>query len=479
MENGTMIQYFEWYLPADSSLWKQVSKKAKSLSEAGFTAVWLPPAYKGAGGVNDVGYGVYDLYDIGEFNQKGSIATKYGTRKEYENAIKSLHKYQIEALADIVFNQRMGADEQEEIKAEEFDPNDRVRQISDDETIKVWTKFNFPGRKGKYNDYQWDWKDFTATDYDASDGKNGLFRFKGKQWDQDVDSEKGNFDYLMGCDTDFQSEVVKKELFNYGKWYLSCFPVDGFRIDAVKHIDYDFFKNWLSKLREETGKELFAVGEYWNGNVDLLNRYIEETNGVMHLFDVTLHFHFKNASEANGNYDMTKIFDNTLVGENPTMAVTFVDNHDSQPGQALESWIDPWFKPLAYSLILLRENGYPCVFYGDYYGIPHDGYEGCPNLRTLVGLRKNYSYGAQHDYFDDHQCIGWTREGESVHPNSGLAVLMTIGDRSQKRMYIGKQFAGKTMIDALNNVNQVVEVDADGTADFLCIGGSVSAWILK
>ena len=37
----------------------------------------------------------------------------------------------------------------------------------------------------------------------------------------------------------------------------------------------------------------------------------------------------------------------------PWLSVTFVDNHDSQPGQALESWVDEWFRPLAYALILL------------------------------------------------------------------------------------------------------------------------------
>ena len=67
---------------------------------------------------------------------------------------------------------------------------------------------------------------------------------------------------------------------------------------------------------------------------------------------------------------MRTIFNNTLVAENQNSAVTFVDNHDTEPGQALQSWIDDWFKPLAYSLILLRKDGLPCVFYGDYYGIP-------------------------------------------------------------------------------------------------------------
>lgn len=69
---------------------------------------------------------------------------------------------------------------------------------------------------------------------------------------------------------------------------------------------------------------------------------------------------------------MRTIFDNTLTKDNPAKSVTFVDNHDSQPGQSLESWVQGWFRQLAYALILLRQEGYPCVFYGDWYGIPHD-----------------------------------------------------------------------------------------------------------
>ena len=71
------MQYFNWYTPADGSLWKELAKNASKLSEAGFSAVWIPPAYKGVNGANDAGYGVYDLFDLGEFDQKGSVPTKY------------------------------------------------------------------------------------------------------------------------------------------------------------------------------------------------------------------------------------------------------------------------------------------------------------------------------------------------------------------------------------------------------------------
>ena len=52
-----------------------------NISNWDLVLLWLPPAYKGVGGKNDNGYGVYDLYDLGEFNQKGSIETKYGTKR--------------------------------------------------------------------------------------------------------------------------------------------------------------------------------------------------------------------------------------------------------------------------------------------------------------------------------------------------------------------------------------------------------------
>ena len=80
--NKTMIQYFEWYLPNDGFWWKRCAAKAPNLADLGITDIWLPPAYKGTS-QEDVGYGVYDLYDLGEFDQKGTVRTKYGTMEEY------------------------------------------------------------------------------------------------------------------------------------------------------------------------------------------------------------------------------------------------------------------------------------------------------------------------------------------------------------------------------------------------------------
>ncbi len=79
--NGTLMQYFEWYTPNDGQHWKRLQNDAEHLSDIGITAVWIPPAYKGLS-QSDNGYGPYDLYDLGEFQQKGTVRTKYGTKSD-------------------------------------------------------------------------------------------------------------------------------------------------------------------------------------------------------------------------------------------------------------------------------------------------------------------------------------------------------------------------------------------------------------
>ena len=150
-----------------------------------------------------------------------------------------------------------------------------------------------------------------------------------------------------------------------------------------------------------------------------------------------------------------------------------------QPGQALVSFIPAWFKPLAYALILLRDVGIPCVFYGDFYGIPHNRIAPVPGLKTLLRVRKLYAYGKENLYFDDPSVVGFTREGDAEHPDSGTAVLLTDSVAGSKRMYMGKQHAGKNMIDAMGGISESVTVGEDGWAEFRVGGGSVSVWVFE
>ena len=126
----TFLQDFEWYLPDTASFWNTVCEQADDLARLGVTHVWLPPAYKGQAGASDVGYGVYDLFDLGEFDQKGTVPTKYGTLDQYLTAIATLHDRNIKVIGDIVLNHRMGADAIETVNATNCNQGNRLQDSS-------------------------------------------------------------------------------------------------------------------------------------------------------------------------------------------------------------------------------------------------------------------------------------------------------------------------------------------------------------
>lgn len=494
MENYTMLQYFEWYYPKDGSLWRKFREDAKRLKEAGIDTVWLPPAHKGMDGGESSGYDSYDLYDLGEFDQKGSVRTKYGTKEEYVAAIAEAKNAGLKVYADVVLNHLGGADEHETVLVRKVNPNDRNEFISEPFEIDAFTKFTYPGRAGKYSKFQWDYQCFTGVDYDERTKEKAIYSIQnqhGEGWEDVLDKENGNYDYLMLTDIDFRNRAVVQELKEWGKWFYKTAGFDGFRLDAIKHISTDFYNEWLDYLRSELNAELFTVGEYWAPyDLQSMLDYIDGTGGRMSLFDACLQANFSRASKEAERYDLRTIFEGTLVQANPDLAVTLVENHDTQPLQSLEQTVEPWFRAHAYAMILLREAGYPCVFYADIYGSSYTdtGTDGkdyevtmkpLPQLSKLLMLRKQLAYGFQRDYLDYPSCIGWTRSGDAAQEKSGIAVLLSNGDAGRKSMEMGKEFAGKIFTDYLGHFEGEVTINEEGWGDFHCGAGSVSVWAAR
>jgi alpha-amylase len=488
ISNGVLLQPFQWYTPR-ATLYQHLIDHAAGYAARGYTGVWFPPPGKGSGGENDVGYGAFDLFDLGEFDQKGTIPTKYGTRQQLIAAVAAVRAGGMQAYLDTVFNHKDGGDP-ETVQAQEVKWDDRNSPASGWYDIQAFTRFEFPNRAGKYSTMKWHWYHFDAVSYNGFHpewGNSRLYRLKDKTFSTEVSPEHGNYDYLMASDLDTSHPEVDGELRWWGRWIIDTTGADGFRIDACKHIRAGFFRDWLNHLRVHFGgRELFSVGEYWSPNVADLHEYLRLTESVMSLFDVPLHQHFHDASNSYNRYDMRTIFDNTLVGQRPDRAVTFVDNHDTQPLQSLESWVEDWFKPLAYALILLRRDGYPCVFAGDlsksdYDGKGRDGNtyhiwlnDHSATINTLLRCRRDYGFGDQHDYVDHPNTIGWTRLGTADHPGA-MAVVLTNGSAGNKWMNLFRPNA--TFADALNNVAGKVVTNADGWGNFPCAAGSVSVWL--
>lgn len=489
--NPVILQGFHWYSEGNGVLYNQLKEKDSYLKELGISSVWLPPTYKASGGGYSVGYDPYDLYDLGEFDQKGTIPTKYGTKKELLSACKKLQASGISIIADIVLNHKAGGDEKEKFHVVRVNPENRQENLSEPFEIESYTKFTFPGRKQKYSTFQWNFSCFSGVDY-AEGQEEGIFQIInefGEGWEEVIGNEKGNYDYLMYNDIEHRNPFVREELGRWGKWYHDQIFFDGVRLDAVKHQSPDFYKEWLNNLRSNTGKNLFAVGEYWApGQLHLLLEYIAATEECMSLFDSSLQHQFHLASKQGENFDLTQIFEETLTKERPDLSVTVVANHDTQPLQQLEAPVEPWFKPLAYALILLREEAYPCLFYPDLFGASYidkgeDGNEyeillpKVDSLELLLKTRKNHAYGMQRDYFSEPTCIGWTREGDDKH--EGLAVVLSNSGENYISMEVGKRYAGMRFFDVLGHTKQDVEINESGWGEFPCPAASLSVYSLK
>ena len=294
-----------------------------------------------------------------------------------------------------------------------------------------------------------------------------------------MDNENGNYDYLMYADIDFKHPEVIQNLYDWAHWFIESTGVHGFRLDAVKHIDSFFMKNFIRDITEKYGEDFYVFGEFWNSDEKANNDYLENIDYRFDLVDVKLHHNLFDASKSRADYDLRTIFDQTLAKNHPESAVTFVDNHDTQRGQALESTVEEWFKPAAYALILLREAGLPCVFYGDYYGIrgefAQESFQEV--LDKLLDIRLNLAYGEQTDYFDEANCIGWTRQGKDN--GQPIAVLISNDQATSKSMLVGSEWAGREFSDYLGNSSQIVTIDDQGWGEFPVEEKSVSVWSVK
>ncbi len=434
--NRTVYQAFYW--DAYPGLWTELAAMAAPLAEAGINAMWLPPAAKGFSGTFSVGYDVYDFWDLGEFNQKGTIATRYGTRSELQSALAALDGMGIDAYYDVVFNHRMGADSRQFIQG-----------FGD-----VWTNFDLHGRDvyytpeawgGLYHDFEWDW-----TAFNGIDGR----LFPGKYWGNNF-----HWPYLMGNDVDHNRPEVVDEMKAWGEWIINDVGFDGFRMDAIAHVDSDFTRDWVNHVQAATAQDVFFVGEAWVGD---LGGYLDHVGtGHMTVFDFSLRDDFVNLSS--GSKDM-RWWGGLVNSAKASQAVTFVDNHDtSRAGNPYGTPQVINYKNQAYAYILMREQGTPVVFARDY-----EEFGMAPTLDTLISARRYFAYGAGHEQAANTEAVyTYVREGLDSVPGSGMVMLISGRDWGyQDSFRINSHQPNTVFYDYTGNVDGTVTTDANGYADF-------------
>lgn len=390
---GVLMQAFYWDCPRvdgqEFNWWNHVGKRLDGLKKAGFTALWLPPAGKAAniGGMS-MGYDVYDYYDLGIHDQKGSVKTWFGSEEELRRLIKAAHRKKMKVYADLVLNHNNGADKQE------------LNPICNQ---KRWTGFT-----PKSNIFTRDWTCFNPSPYRDFDG--GAF---------------GDMPDLCHI-----NPRVSTGILNYAKWMIEEIGFDGFRYDFVKGFGAWIIRAIHDRKYTRGGRkaEIFGIGECWAGDefidnwLDSVNNWAEQRVGA---FDFPLRYRLKDMCDSYG-FSLRRLADGgVLMKDRPFEAVTFVDNHDFRAGETSEVVND---KLLAYAFILTHE-GYPCVYWKDWFTYGLAGPDSASGIERLVQVHESHAGGSTNLLYVDDLLYIMERSGAGSQPgllftlnNSGNAL---------------------------------------------------------
>lgn len=370
-----ILQYFE----AD---WDEVYRRTPEIAEIGYDALWIPsPCKSPVAGNNkwaNVGYSLYDRFDLGDVPQRGTVETRYGNRGQLRQMVDHLHFSDVKVYPDIVFNHNGNGPNFLEYPG--MKPND----------FHVWADGSQPGgwkraaRMSAYDDinngYGGTFKEELVSLIDIVTEPDGRFTNNSPYAPEPSPFVRhpGQFDkypFHNPGDT-LPNENVRQMLARWAHWLGGAMDYDGFRLDAGKHVVREFYgapgqtgtflheaqwnfdqrrgntydANVPDLYKNETRRkdmlmfnEIFAGGssnfDYWRqGNVKM--RYLD--------------FPAKQAIVGNAfsNGNLTALA-SLGVALDPTEGVSFVHSHD-QPG--------PNKMDLAYAW-LLTKSGVPIVYF--------------------------------------------------------------------------------------------------------------------
>lgn len=311
--------------------WDTLATVAPQLSAAGFKTVWTPPANKGFAGIYDMGYGVYDYFDYGQYNQNGTTRTRHGNQSQFQAMMTALHGQGLNVMADVVLNHRAGASV---TQLEECDHNnDNFREPH-------YTKFR-PASNRILMD---------STDFHPNNHHCDLFApYHDRIFFEDIcyfnllDQTLDPGGWYFGP---HNLGKAGDSLVIWGRNMLD--PVNGpgfdeIRLDAVKHVEPGFLAPFLVELFD--GQQPFAVGELFDGDLGTLAGYRNAVEGFnvpgpgagskdanLAIFDFNLRYALRDlCNNGGGGYNMWNLnsaglrFGSGLPGED---VVTFVENHD-------------------------------------------------------------------------------------------------------------------------------------------------------
>ncbi|GGM38667.1 alpha-amylase [Paraliobacillus quinghaiensis] len=311
-----------------------IISKLDYLEELGIEGIWLMPINPSPS---------YHGYDVTDYR---SVNEQYGTTDDMKALIKEAHERDIKILMDLVVNHTSRSHPWFE-KAMEGDP--------------------------KYEDY------FVWASEDTNTSARG-------EWNQSVWHRARNGNYYEAVfwdgmpDLNFENPEVRNEIHDIGRFWLEEVGVDGFRLDAAKHIysstsseiDEENDHKWWREFRDEMEKaksDVILLGEVWDAPT-VAGPYLEDGLTSTFNFDLAGKILQSASSEKDAGLAsyLTKIrdyFSNVSGGEFTDS--TFITNHDmNRVMSELNGNINQG--KMAASL-LLTLPGRPFIYYGEETGL--------------------------------------------------------------------------------------------------------------
>lgn len=207
------------------------------------------------------------------------------------------------------------------------------------------------------------------------------------------------------------------------------FPIDGLRVDTVKHVNDEFWPQWTSALAEATtGDDFLVFGEVFSEDPIFNSRYTTALG-----FPSLLDFGFNGAATRfiTGGSDAQVLYDSfgdddwfTDTDSNASTLVTFIGNHDigrmgsavlqANPGATDAELLAR--ATLGFDLLFLS-RGIPVVYYGDEQGFTGDGGDKLARQDMFPTLVP--------EYLDDVQ-IGTSADPAAAHFDQGHPLYRSI-----------------------------------------------------
>lgn len=208
-------------------------------------------------------------------------------------------------------------------------------------------------------------------------------------------------------DVDYSQPEPLVQMVRDALWWAKTYDLDGFRVDAVKHMPHAVSWNLASAVRRELehteagGDERFwTVGETFDG-IGQVAAYLGE-NQLDGQFDFPLYFALRPAFvyDSMSLPDLMGALQESRSAFQGSLMSTFLGNHDVPRfvTDAAEGWVDPCDggqmrvagvpdDPWPYDRLklawtfLLTQPGVPLIYYGDELGLP--GYGDPDNRQPL------------------------------------------------------------------------------------------------